>query len=576
MLIRIYDVILTEGASETLMRVALSLMRRNEKRVLASSEFEDVMQFLLGRGVWDTYNCSADDLVNDFCTWTGLVTREGLRSLETKFKDKDTQQTTPTLHSAASRFLGRFWTGTASASPKSTSPSLAAPSQPASDIRRTNSKQSMASTLNSVESAESNTSTAATDASLASRQSSADAASIKHGLTSPGSMSVTRAAPNKDKDLHTQIEDLLTALSNMQREHSVLASELQREREEREEDRAVVSKALDRLKKRSLSIIPEDSDEPEATTPNTPLSPALESTIADLEAHFTPTSKRSSLVLQTKHQLRDEAHRWKAQHAEEAARARELARQLTEREAEAAGTREQLRDARARVADAYRDKQRLEKLHREQRQRDSLAVRGGVAGGAGGPDLSVDTATAGASPLASAGGDSGASTPASASGLREFRLGRRSASGTAAGGAGGGGLPAPVFGKRGSSLTAQSVLATEDHRPAPEDALLLELVNAKTAEAVARQELEEVKGRLDALRKLVGGSPGPLGGGGGGGGATSPGVEHARRQTPPSPGPKAAAPKEKEKDKATPPAVAPASGGFFSGWGKRAVSGTGS
>lgn len=53
MLLRIYDVIFLEGASETLMRVALSLMQRNEKRIMACTEFEDVMQLILSRSVWD-------------------------------------------------------------------------------------------------------------------------------------------------------------------------------------------------------------------------------------------------------------------------------------------------------------------------------------------------------------------------------------------------------------------------------------------------------------------------------------------------------------------------------------------
>ena len=66
MLFRIYDVILAEGASETLMRVALSLMRRNEGKILACTEVEDVMQLLLSRGLWDAYADQADDLVNDF------------------------------------------------------------------------------------------------------------------------------------------------------------------------------------------------------------------------------------------------------------------------------------------------------------------------------------------------------------------------------------------------------------------------------------------------------------------------------------------------------------------------------
>ena len=54
MLLRIYDVIFLEGAVETLMRVALSLMGRNEKKIISFTEFEDVLQFLLSRSMWDT------------------------------------------------------------------------------------------------------------------------------------------------------------------------------------------------------------------------------------------------------------------------------------------------------------------------------------------------------------------------------------------------------------------------------------------------------------------------------------------------------------------------------------------
>lgn len=44
MLLRIYDIILTEGASETLMRVALSLMRRNKDRIMECTELEGRLQ----------------------------------------------------------------------------------------------------------------------------------------------------------------------------------------------------------------------------------------------------------------------------------------------------------------------------------------------------------------------------------------------------------------------------------------------------------------------------------------------------------------------------------------------------
>lgn len=105
----------------------------------------------------------------------------------------------------------------------------------------------------------------------------------------------------------------------------------------------------------------------------------------------------------------------------------------------------------------------------------------------------------------------------------------------------------------------QTVLAMENHQPAREEALLLELVNAKTAEAVARQELEEVKAKLDTLRKMLqrdAGSPTTRGNLG-----ESNTVSAAGPPAPPAKTPT-------ESPKA---AGATATGGFFSGWGKKAA-----
>ena len=81
MLFRIYDVIFAEGASETIMRVALSVMRKNEEKILACTEFEDVMQLLLSRGLWDCFHMDADEFVQDFVSLTGIVTREILQKI---------------------------------------------------------------------------------------------------------------------------------------------------------------------------------------------------------------------------------------------------------------------------------------------------------------------------------------------------------------------------------------------------------------------------------------------------------------------------------------------------------------
>lgn len=63
--------------------------------------------------------------------------------------------------------------------------------------------------------------------------------------------------------------------------------------------------------------------------------------------------------------------------------------------------------------------------------------------------------------------------------------------------------------RRTASLATQKILSTPDHQPATEDEMLVELVNAKTAEALARQELEECKAKLDQLRRLLNVPPSP-------------------------------------------------------------------
>ena len=551
MLLRIYDVILTEGASETLMRVALSLMRRNEQKILGCAEFEDIMQLLLSRGLWDTYGCNADDLVNDFVGLNGLVTRENLQALEGSFKEAQTEgnsakvDSVPSVQAAASRFLGHFWAGSVSSTKSmSLSPGLSAPSRPVSFLRRTPSKQSMASTLSSLESTES-TSTAPTDVMIMSRQASADCTPVK--TTSPTQSIVRNTMSNRDKDLHTQIEELLTALGDMQREQTLLAGELQKEREEREEDHALVRRLVERLRKPKVLVsIPEESHQSPKDSKSEAEAMGCEDVLVEVKDRFLFADTRRSSILQTKHQLSDDVTRWKEQCDLEATRSLELSRQVTDHQQENGQLREELRDARSRLQTGDREKQRLEKVVQDLKARR--------------PSTTLDNTYEPASSPTSEISDIRLSV---AGGLRELKLGRSGSSLSPS---------IPAFSKRTSSLSTQTVLATEDHKPPAEDAILLELVNAKTAEAVARQELEEVKGKLDSLRKMLGGT------------SSSPGVSwHRPSPSEPnftssstsnasemSPGSTPRGPTE------SPKAILGTSGGggFFSGWGKRSVSST--
>lgn len=520
------------------------------------------MQLLLSRSLWDTYGCDANDLVNDFVGLTGLVTRECLEQLEVTFRQSHDDLASskagalPGVQAAASRFLGRFWATSNNSSKVNsagvTSPTnlgVSVPSRPSSFLRRTPSKQSMASTLNSIESSETHLSAASTEATAMSRSASTDCTPLKASGTANDSASRVANFRNKDKDLHGQIEDLLTALGDMQREQTILANELQKEREEREEDRNVICHFVANYQqtqspaniaasqadtdKESYKLEQDCSELDLQSRPN-----CRQSSLRELVEHFDVAKSKRSSIQQTKQELREDVKLWKYQYEVEAVKSAELVRQLTDQEAENMRLMEQFRETRTRMQEAHQDKQRLEKAMQELKTRRPSSIEG------------YDDV-----PLSSAVSEARCSAPG---GLREFKLGRTGQLGSP--------QASPTFSKRSSSLNIQAVLATEDHKPAAEEALLLELVNSKTSEAVARQELEEVKGKLDSLRRMLGvntSAPSVMGH------RPSPSEPFAVRHSSLANSASSRTPVQ-SGSKATPPSSS--TGGFFSGWGKRTPS----
>jgi hypothetical protein len=504
MLFRIYDVLFAEGASETIMRVALALMKRNEAKLLSLAEMEDVMQLLLGRQLWDPYGLnagSADELVNDFVGFTNDVTRERLQGLEQQYralqeKDQSKQQ----VQKSAMSFLGRLW-GPSNSSTKSVtlSPGLTAPSRPVSFLRRSASKQSLASTLNSTESdvSAATQSTALTDMS---RGSSADAFSLKSGH---GSMIMGHSA--RDRDLHYQIEQLLMSVSQLQRQNSELEVAMQKQREDRIEDHRIVRNVVDKIRKKTTTLAPPTSRSSRrrtTITSATVIPPHDESASAALPEEaveivdaletrfpFEQTHHRASSMFETKEILRENMARIKEQLASETMRAQSFARDLNDRDAELASARDALKDTRHRLQESYNQNQKNEKTIQELRQnaRKNSAVSSWthVDSPETPPALSRST-----------------TADSISGGLRELRLGRTPSQKSAQ-------PTTSIFSKRTSSLATQQVLTTDNNAPADNEALLLELVNAKTAEAVAKQELEELRSRFDGMKRVISGQTSP-------------------------------------------------------------------
>lgn len=623
MLFRIFDVIFAEGASETLMRVALSLMRRNEVKILACTELEDVMQLLLSRGIWDCYHSNANELVNDFVTFSGVVTHETLQNLELAYKNSRAEVRTSDVGSMASRILGRLWTGSTTASVKSTSslsPGLSAPQRPGSFLRRSASKYSIASTLDSVEGGSDSAMSTSTDATTISRDSSnTDSCSIRiqsyrngRKMTAMSGMSAMSGISKKDSDFHTQIEDLLTAIGELQRENAQLETQIQTEKEEREEDKIAVRALLYGLTRKSrmeaLQMV--EGDRKKKTTsiattdvkdfaslgkwdakPGSPVDPSSHITQEELSSLLDAVedrterekSSRRPSISESKHQLRDELTRSKEQLVIEVSKSQDLARRLAAEEQEASNLREQVRESHAHTRNAHSEKQRLERQVGELRQ----AARNSK-------DKSLSTSPDGSEAAdGSWSGRSSANSSVSAGGLRELKLGRSSSARSTR----------TTFSKRTSSLinpltqpvterrerdhensssisslsSTASSISPPPSNTADNEALILELVEAKTAKVLAEQEVEEMKGKLESMRKKLAQT---VGSGGHNSGGSQPDkaapqtgfMSYVTGATAPveTPSLTTTAPLDSisEPKPATPAAAAPTGGGFW-GWGKR-------
>lgn len=558
MLFRIYDVIFAEGASETLMRVALSLMRKNESRLLACTELEDVMQLLLSRGLWDCYHYDADEFVQDFASLTGVVTREKLSQLEQSYRESliatANAARASDITTAATRFLGRIWANSG-AKTATLTPGLSAPGKQFSILRRSASKQSLTSTLNSVEagSASVSSSTSTDGTSLSRDSANTEEESASRESTPVGPKAATNPKATEDRYLHSQIEDLLTALTELQRSNAMVTNQLQREREERDEDRRAVRSLLDGLRRRAGSSDPDnietmsrnlrdsaiaedmedeeehesqhsddtataddksieegsahdDAEESEAVTPMSdetqkPLGhdktlavleePAAPPSTEDLsvlldrvETRFAaedPTMKHRSSMLLTKSQLREDLSQAKAEVKAVTTQCQDLNRRIYDMDQEMTLLKDQLKDRHGHVRTLHQEKQKLEKqLHSLKTTRSSASPSYEV----GSKDVDPDWAAA-------KGGANG-------TGLRELKLGRSRSTPSTQG---------SLYNKRISSMPQPNEMLGESP-PSEHDALLLELVQAKTAEAMAKQEADEAKQKLEALRKATGLAPG--------------------------------------------------------------------
>lgn len=484
MLMRAYDIIFAEGAPETTMRVALAIIKRNAERILGHNDFDDVVQLLLSKAVWEPYRRNGDDFVDDFMGLTGLVTRESLERLETEFMETRVEDLASKsgflpASAAASRFLGRLWSTN---NPNKRATSSPTKSHDASVITRSQSRQSFASEVNPIEiqlDPLDISNTVIAEPLPLNGQSTPDDISMTDVNSVTYSVLQTATTSKVDKDLHGQIEGLLTALSELQRERTILVSQLQKEREERADDQRSMREAAQHLRSNAAA----ENRKARRRTAQYPLpsGTGLEEGLADilekldkrlaLECASRGSSRRSSL-LESKQRLRESLGRSKDQLTIEISRSQTLTQRLDEQENETNTLREQLRDAQSRLQEGMKDRHKLEKTIQESRSRQNSNHEKSFMWRTESPQ------------------EPRSSRPSSpnGSGLRELKLSRGSTT-----------IP-----RRMSSLTTvQTTTPLNRDDMSTEGELLAELVKSKTSEALARQELEETKAQLENIRRTM-------------------------------------------------------------------------
>ena len=194
LILRIYDIVFAEGAAETIMRVAIAMLKRSEKKLMQLTEFEDILDFLSNK-LYDSYNNDPTQVISDAVELSGVITKEKMDHIAETYVSELEQEQKQTEQVLAVRF--NFWS---------------------KNNNTSNTARSTAQRSNSTNSNNRKKKTMSWYSSTPKKSSESE----RHSMSSLREPDVAQ--------LHHQIEDLLSALSQTQRESVQLKDDLMQAR----------------------------------------------------------------------------------------------------------------------------------------------------------------------------------------------------------------------------------------------------------------------------------------------------------------------------------------------------------
>lgn len=210
LVLRIYDLVFAEGAVETITRVAIAIMQKNEDTLCEIDDFEQLMMYLSSRKLYEVaYGSDPEAVIGDAMGLSTIITKQKMDSISEAYYHEIEQEKTRAHQVLAIRFDG--WGTKASTSPTS-------------NKKPTHNKRDSWFPWGGAAAAiESPTSTEKIrrDSNASSTPSSL--------TTSQTDIAINQLHQQQDRTiplLHEQIEDLVTAMSQLQKENTRISEDL--------------------------------------------------------------------------------------------------------------------------------------------------------------------------------------------------------------------------------------------------------------------------------------------------------------------------------------------------------------
>ncbi|KAF9133080.1 hypothetical protein BGW39_010612 [Mortierella sp. 14UC] len=205
LVLRVYDVVFTEGAPETIMRVAVAFLKKNEEKLMQLQEFEDLLDVLTTK-LYDIYEDNAGEVIRDAMSLSKEISKEKLDALAMTYLAELEDQQKRAGEVTSKRFKDRFGSGhsTKASETKETKATKTKTNRASARLSIAASFGSSASLLLGFG--------GSNDSNTSSGESSEDE------VVEPAPVTRTTTY-GSDAMLLEQIQDLAKALSTLQRDH---------------------------------------------------------------------------------------------------------------------------------------------------------------------------------------------------------------------------------------------------------------------------------------------------------------------------------------------------------------------